>query len=135
MKKETHTVNLANVLDNSRTDQDPIIQANDVILVPSQGRSGSIFISGEVNRPGTIQLPGERKFMAREDILPQAASRTLPTSAKSAPSAPPLSTSKKSRSISRPSSMRGAWTAMFKSRRTTSLRRRDLRYPARPGRG
>lgn len=69
MKKETHTVNLANVLDNSRTDQDPIIQANDVILVPSQGRSGSIFISGEVNRPGTIQLPSERKYMASEDIL------------------------------------------------------------------
>jgi len=69
MKKETLTINLADVLDKGRTDQDPIIQANDLIVVPSQGRSGSIFISGEVNRPGTVQLPGERKFMASEAIL------------------------------------------------------------------
>lgn len=69
MKKETITVNLVDVLDRGRTDLDPIIQPNDLIVVPQQGRSGSVFISGEVNRPGTIQLPGERKFMASEAIL------------------------------------------------------------------
>lgn len=69
MKKETITVNLVDVFDKGRTDLDPIIQPNDLIVVPQQGRSGSVFISGEVNRPGTIQLPGERKFMASEAIL------------------------------------------------------------------
>lgn len=69
MKKETITVNLVDVLDKGRTDLDPIIQPNDLIIVPQQGRSGSVFISGEVQRPGSIQLPGERKFMASEAVL------------------------------------------------------------------
>lgn len=69
MQKETLTVNLAEVLDKGRTDLDPIIQPNDLIVVPQQGRSGSVFVSGEVNRPGTIQLPGERKFTASEAVM------------------------------------------------------------------
>jgi protein involved in polysaccharide export with SLBB domain len=69
MQKETLTINLVDVFDKGRTDLDPIIQPNDLIVVPQEGRSGSVFISGEVNRPGTIQLPGERKFMASEAIL------------------------------------------------------------------
>lgn len=69
VQKETITANLVEVLERGRTDLDPVIQPNDLIVVPQQGRSGSVFISGEVNRPGTIQLPGERKFMVSEAIV------------------------------------------------------------------
>gem|GEM_PF-1428773 len=120
MKKETLTINLADVLDKGRTDQDPIIQANDLIVVPSQGRSGSIFISGEVTAPAPSSSRASASSWPARPSWPPAASRTLPTSAKSASSAPPPRASRKSPSISRPSSMRGAWTATSNSRPTTA---------------
>lgn len=43
-----------------------------VILSPNEavtGTRGSVFISGEVMRPGTVQIPKERRLMASEAII------------------------------------------------------------------
>lgn len=45
-------------------------QATVLITLDTQAKfKGSIFVSGEVGRPGTLQMPGDRRFMASEAII------------------------------------------------------------------
>jgi protein involved in polysaccharide export with SLBB domain len=62
-------VDVAAILDRGQTDLDITLEPNDFIIVPQTGDGGRVFVSGEVNQPGAVQMTSPEGFRLSEAIL------------------------------------------------------------------
>jgi protein involved in polysaccharide export with SLBB domain len=67
--KQTRVVDVAAILDRGQTDLDITLEPNDFIIVPQTGDGGRVFVSGEVNQPGAVQMTSPEGFRLSEAIL------------------------------------------------------------------
>lgn len=63
-------VNVSEVINNGRFDQDVIVRANDMIFVPGKGESiGQILMSGAIRQPGPMEIPIGGRFTVTDAIF------------------------------------------------------------------
>jgi protein involved in polysaccharide export with SLBB domain len=63
-------VNISDVINNGRFEQDIIVKANDMIFVPGKGESiGQILMSGAIRQPGPLDIPIGAKFNLTDAIF------------------------------------------------------------------
>jgi len=67
--KESVVVNMAEVIDEGKSEQDITIEPNDFIVIANQSSRGRVYVSGQVLRPGPIPVPAEQPLMASDAIL------------------------------------------------------------------
>ncbi|MDD5261003.1 MAG: SLBB domain-containing protein [Methylacidiphilales bacterium] len=68
-EKQTITTDLSKVLDQGRTDLDPILEPNDVVIVSQLGSLGKITVVGKVGRPGVQEIPPGEPYTASKAIM------------------------------------------------------------------
>lgn len=63
------SVNVSDVINNGRFDQDVPVKANDIVLVPVQGESvGRVLISGAIRNEGSLNIPIGEKYTLTKAI-------------------------------------------------------------------
>lgn len=64
------SVNVSDVINNGRFDQDITVKANDIVLVPAQGESvGQVLMSGAIRVPGPMNIPIGEKYTLTKAIF------------------------------------------------------------------
>ncbi|GAB4246418.1 MAG: polysaccharide biosynthesis/export family protein [Candidatus Methylacidiphilales bacterium] len=66
--RQSRTVDVAAILDRGRSELDLVLEPNDFVVVGQVGEGGRVFVSGEVGRPGPVEMRGA-EFKLSEAIL------------------------------------------------------------------
>lgn len=66
--RQSRIVDVAAILDRGRAELDVALEPNDFVVVGQMGEGGRVFISGEVGRPGPVEMRGN-DFKLSEAIL------------------------------------------------------------------